>query len=57
MNKKHEYTPLVAGTVTIVLLGSPNTTPCDIARAGNTNMAVNCKSISPTASGCKRSDT
>ena len=51
--KKHGYTPLVAGTVTITLCGSSNTTPCDVAAIGTTNVALNCKSVSPTASGNK----
>ena len=41
----------VAGTVTVATLGSPNTTPCDIAAAGTTNVAVKSKSLFPTASG------
>ena len=39
------------GTVTVDTLGSPNTTPCDIAAAGTTNLTINCKSVSPTCSG------
>ena len=44
------YTPLDAGTVTVVTLGSPNTTPCDIAAAGTSNLTVNCKSMCLTGS-------
>ena len=33
------------------MLGSHNTTPCDIAAGGTTNDTLNCKSMSSTSSG------
>ena len=45
------YRPLVAGTVTVAMFGSPNTTPCDLALRGTINVTLNCKSIFPTCSG------
>ena len=35
----------------MALLGSLNTTPCDVAATGTTSMALNCKSISLIAAG------
>ena len=51
VTKRHGYTPLLAGMVTIVLLGSPNITPCNIEATGTINVTLNCKSISLNASG------
>ena len=41
----------VAGTVTVATLGSPNTTPCDLAATGTTNLTMKATSVFPTASG------
>ena len=41
----------VAGTVTLATFGSPNTTPCDIAATGTTNLTTKPKSVSITTSG------
>ena len=51
IRRRYDDHGLVAGTVTVATFGSPNTTPCDIAAAGTTNLTINCKSVFPTFSG------